>query len=277
MKIGKATLFFIAILLVLFLLFEIFPIIWIFLNSIKPNFDINSVPLKIFDFKPVFQNYITAAVQSQFLTKILNSAIIAIPSVIISLFFGTMAAYGIVRLKVGGSTLLMAVITTRMLPTIVLILPLFVIFKNLGLSSTHLGLIFIYTTFLLSFVIWQMSSFLKGIPIEIEEAAIIDGCNKWQIFFKIILPLSKAGLIAVGIFCFLGAWNEYLFASILGGTKVTTAPVAITHTIYGGVERGLSWGIMSSASIITLAPAFLLILIIQKQMVEGLTMGAVKG
>ena len=277
MKMSRTGLVFVILLLILFLLFEILPIFWIFSNAIKGEADISTIPPKVFNFKPTFKNFIEGINKSHFPLKILNSFIIAVPSVILSLLIGTMAAYGIVRLKVGGTPMLIFVIITRMLPAIVLILPIFVIFKNLKLNGTYWGLIAVYTTFLLSFVIWQMSSFLKEIPVEIEESAIIDGCNIWQVFFRIILPLSKSGLIAVGIFCFLGAWNEYLFASILGGAQIQTAPVALSYFVLGGLEKKIPWGVMSAGSVIALIPAFILILIVQKQMVEGLTMGAVKG
>lgn len=273
MRISKLNLIIITILIILFLIFEIFPIYWIISNSFKNYKDIAFYPPK-FIFTPTFSNYIDAIQRSNFLFAIRDSAIVSFSSVILAVLFGSMAAYGIARLKVGGTGLLIFIISSRMLPIIVLILPLYIIFTKLKLIDTYYSLIISYTTFLLSFVIWQMISFLKEVPKEIEEAAIIDGCNYWQIFFKIILPISKPGLIAVSIFSFLGAWNDYLFASILTGSKVLTAPVASSLFI---VDRIIPWGAMSAASTMTMLPTLIFILVVQKQMVKGLTMGAVKG
>ena len=273
MKISKINLFIIIVLLIIFLLFEIFPIFWIITNSFKDYKDIAFYPPK-FIYNPSLENYKSAIQRSNFLYNIRDSAIVSISSVLIAVLFGSMAAYGIARLKVGGTGLLLFIISSRMLPIIVLILPLYIVFTKLKLIDTYYSLIISYTTFLLSFVIWQMISFLKEVPKEIEEAAIIDGCNYWQIFFRIILPISKPGLVAVAIFSFLGAWNDYLFAAILTGSKVQTAPVAASLFI---IDRFIPWGPMAAASTMTLLPAFILILIVQKQMVKGLAMGAVKG
>ncbi|MCL5987263.1 MAG: carbohydrate ABC transporter permease [Actinobacteria bacterium] len=263
----------IGIILAILLVMEFFPIYWIITNSFKGYKDIAFYPPK-FIFSPTFDNYKVALFDRGFFKNIVNSLIVSIISVVVAVLFGSMAAYGIIRLKVGGHGFLLFIISSRMLPIIVLVLPLYIIFKNLRLIDTYYSLIIVYTTFLLSFIIWQMTSFLKEVPVEMEEAAIVDGCNLWQVFFRIVLPISKPGLTAVAIFSFLGAWNEYLFASILCGSKITTAPVAASLFI---VERYIPWGPLASASTLTLLPAFAFILIVQKQMVQGLTMGALKG
>lgn len=273
MKGKKFTTTIIVFSLVIFLIIEIFPIYWILTNSFKGYKDIVFYPPK-FIFNPSLENYFQAIQRNNFLYSIRDSAIIAIISVALAVLFGSMAAYGIARLKVGGTGFLMFIISSRMLPIIVLVLPLYIIFTNLKLIDTYYSLIVSYTTFSLSFVIWQMISFLKEVPKEIEEAAIIDGCNLWQVFFRVVLPISKPGLIAVAIFSFLGAWNEYLLASIFTGSKVLTAPVASSLFI---IDRYVPWGPMAAASTMTIIPAFIFILIVQKQMVKGLTMGAVKG
>jgi multiple sugar transport system permease protein len=257
----------------IFLLFEIFPIYWIISNSFKSYKDITFFPPK-FIFKPTFKNYIYAIQKNNFLSAILDSAIIAFTSVAISVFVGSLAAYGIVRLKIGGRWLLMYSVSSRMIPPILLLLPLFIIFSKLRLIDSYFVLIITYSTLLLSFTIWQMSSFLKEIPRDIEEAAIIDGCSIWQVFFRIVLPMSRPGLTAVAIFSFLWAWNDFIFASILVGHDVITAPVANTYFI---IDFVIPWGPMTAASTLIMIPAFIFILIVQKQMVRGLTMGALKG
>ena len=216
MKTNKAVNLIMIVIVLLFLLFEMFPIVWIILNSFKNYKDIVFFPPKLF-FVPTFENYINAFQKNNFLFSMLDSIIIALSSVCISVFVGCMTAYGIVRLKVGGSKLLFFTVSSRMIPPILFLLPMFIIFSRLKIMDTYFVLILVYSTLLLSFVVWQMSSFLKDIPIEIEEAAIVDGCSKWGVFFRIILPISRPGLTAVGIFAFLFAWNDYIFASILGG------------------------------------------------------------
>jgi len=273
MKLNKFLLFLTIIIILVFLIFELFPIYWIIANSFKSYKDIVFFPPK-FVFKPTFDNYLTAIAKNNFLSAILSSAIVAFISVTIGVFVGTMAAYAIVRLKVGGRKILIYAISSRMIPPVLLLLPLYIIFSKIKLLDTYYVLIITYSTLLLSFTIWQMSSFLKELPREMEEAAIIDGCNNWQIFFKIILPVSRPGLTAVAIFSFLWAWNDFIFSSILTGHNVLTAPVANTYFI---VDYFIPWGPMTAASTLIMIPAFIFILIVQKQMVRGLTMGAVKG
>lgn len=259
--------------LIVLIIIEIFPIFWIILNSFKSYGDIVYYPPK-FIFKPIIDNYIYAITKTNFLYRIMDSFIITFISVFIAIFAGSLAAYGIIRLKVGGYGFLLLIISSRMLPGIALLIPLFTIFMSFGIKNTYITLILTYSTLSLSFIIWQMSSFLKEIPKEIEEAAIIDGCNLWQVFFKVIMPISKPGLTAVGIFSFLGIWNEFLFASIFSSANIMTAPVAAAAFV---TDRIIPWGPMASACVMTLIPSFIFILIVQKQMVEGLTMGAVKG
>ncbi len=280
MKSNKLVKVIIIVIVVIFLLLEIFPIFWIFLNSFKGYQDIAFYPPK-FIFEPTLDNYTStnrltpgAFNRPGVVKAVMNSAIISFSSVAIALIVGSMAAFAIARLKMGGHGMLLVVISSRMLPGIVLLLPLYLIYTKLDLLDTYTVLIVTYTSFLLSFVIWQMVSFLKGIPIEIEEAAIVDGCNLWQRYYRIIMPLAAPGLAAVGIFSFLAAWNEYLFASILTIRDVTTAPVAQTQFL---LDKIIPWGGLSAVGSIILLPAFIFILIAQKQMVAGLTMGSVKG
>jgi len=280
MKSNKLVKSIIVVIVLIFLILEIFPIFWIFLNSFKGYKDIAFYPPK-FIFKPSLENYISpneltpgAFRKSGFVKAITNSAIISFSSVFISVIIGSMAAFAIARLKIGGHGMLLVVISARMLPAIVLLLPLYLIYAKLNILDTYACLIVTYTTFLLSFVIWQMVSFLKGIPIEIEESAIVDGCNLWQRYYRIVMPLAAPGLAAVGIFSFLGAWNEYLYASILTIKDITTAPVAASQFV---LDKMIPWGGLSAAASITLLPAFIFVLIIQKQMVAGLTMGSIKG
>ena len=251
----------------------IFPIYWIISNSFKSYQDIRFYPPN-FIFSPTIENYINALHKSNFLYRIKDSFIISFISVAVAVLFGSMAAYGIMRLKVGGHGFLLLIISSRMLPGIALIIPLFIMYNAIKFFNSYVTLIITYVTLMLSFIIWQMSSFLKEVPKEIEEAAIIDGCNYWQVFYKIIIPISRPGLTAVTIFSFLWVWNEFLFSSILSDSQVQTAPVAVTSFI---TDRLIPWGPMAAACTMTLTPAFVLVLIIQKQMIQGLTMGSVKG
>jgi len=207
--------------------------------------------------------------------NIINSIIVAVSTTGISMILGVIAAYGLVGYKFKGrKTLLSLTLFARMIPPIILALPLFLMLSKINLLNNPIALIISYTVFNLPFVIWMMKGFIEGIPIELEEAGRIDGLSKLGAFFRITLPLVAPGLAATSIFCIISSWNEFVFALVLTSTNAAqTIPIAVSGYI---TDRGILWGEMSAVSTVAMLPMLFFILLVQKHMVRGLTFGAVK-
>lgn len=260
------------IVLIIALLFFIFPIYWLFANSFKTQADIFSMPPKWF-FKPTFKNYYHVFFETLFPLMTKNSLIVACSNTLISLFIGTLAAYGISRFGVGGEGLLYWFLSIRMLPPIVASIPLFIIAASLRLIDTKVVLPFLYLMINIPLVVWMMKSFIDEIPHEIEESALIDGCGNFERLWRIVIPLTAPGLVATGVFCFIFAWNEFLLAMIFTRSNAITLPVGISGFI---TEEQVLWGYITAASSIAALPPMVLAWIFQRYMVRGLTFGAVK-
>jgi multiple sugar transport system permease protein len=206
--------------------------------------------------------------------QIVNSLIITLGSVILALAVGAPAAYSVSRYRFRGSKdLSFWVLSTRMMPPIVTAIPLYWLMRSVNLAGTHLGLIMVYVMINLPFVVWMMKGFFDDIPIEIEEAARIDGCGSVALFLRVILPLAIGGIVATALFCVFLSWNEFLFAVILTDTKSQTLPVALSLFRQ---DRGILWGQMSAVIVVATLPILLITLFLQQQVVRGLTAGAVK-
>jgi len=262
----------IDILMVLAVLVVIFPLFWILSTSLKGRFDISAKPLKII-FNPTFENYRAVFLNDQFLRYFKDSAVVAVSSTLLSLFFGSMAAYSMTRYRTGGNFLPFWVLSQRMLPPIAIILPVYVIMRSLRLLDTYYSIVIMHTLLNLPFAIWLMNGFFKEIPDAIDEAALIDGCSIFTTFFRIILPIALPGLLATGIFCLVASWNEFVFALVLSGRSVTTLPVA---TAFYVTDRDILWGPMTAVGVTAMIPIIIFTLAIQKHLVRGLSYGAVK-
>jgi multiple sugar transport system permease protein len=256
-----------ALLLVVFL----FVFFWMIITSIKYPRDITVFP-PVWFFEPTLDNYRDVFSKTPFWQQTQNSFIVAIGAMAIGILLGLPASYSIARFRQHAFSL--TVLVLRMIPTIVFMLPLFVIYKQLGLIDTHAGLIFSHLILVLPLTIWVMMGFFEDVPVEIEEAARVDGCSRWQAFFKIILPLSLPGLAVTAILAFLASWNNFVFVLILGGVRTSTLPMAVFT--FMGIEQLNFGGIAAAASLLSL-PIILLTLVVQRWLVQGLTMGAVKG
>jgi multiple sugar transport system permease protein len=204
----------------------------------------------------------------------LNSAIISLATTCFSLLIGSMAAYGLARLKFRRKEdLSFWILSTRMFPPIATIIPIYLLFRNLSLLDTHIALILVYTTFNLGFSVWMMQGFFAEIPVELEEFAYIDGCTRWQVLTRIIYPLARPGLAATAIFCLIFSWNEYLFAVILSGRQSRTMPVIAAGAI---TDRGVMWGDLTAVAVLIAIPVMIFASLVQKHLVRGLTFGALK-
>ena len=221
------------------------------------------------------ENYIRLFKTVGFQANMLDSLIVALGTVVVGLTLSVTAAYAFsrfgFRLK---RVLLMQFLLINMFPIVLLILPLFVLMRKVGLLDTHVGLILANSTIAIPFSVWMMTSYINGIPKSLDEAAMTDGCTRLGTLWRIVLPLCTPGIIATGIYIFITAWNEYLFALTLGGRNVRPITVAI-QTLIG--EYQVEWGLLTAGGIIGAMPATLLFLFVQRRLIGGLTQGAVKG
>ncbi len=258
--------------LTLFSLGILLPILWIFRTSLAPRLISYKIPPDWL-FRPTFSNYLDLAEMYEFLKYLSNSFFIAGSATLIIIPLASLAAYSFIRFRTGGESLRWAILGTQMLPPIVLALPLFVIFKYLNLIDRHLGLTLVYTSFNLPLAIWILMGFFEDIPVELEEAALIDGASPLQTFARIVFPLGAPGIMATGILNFILCWNEFLFALILTGDKSGTVPVILAAM---QTERGVMWGVLASGTILAIAPMVLISFFVRKYLVRGLTFGALK-
>lgn len=248
------------------------PIVWIFLAAFKSHVDVYQ--LKMF-FTPTLENFSIVFDDPYRLgQKLFNSTIVALVSVVIAIPIATLAAYSFSRFSMKGETVMLVVIlATQFVPAVVIILPFFVMFRDVGLLDTRLGLILVNLAIVMPFAIWMIKGFIDGIPMDTEEAAMVDGSSRLQVIRNIVLPMAAPGLVTSAIFCFIIAWNEFLFALILTNKHAVTLPIGLA--LFKG-EEGDLWNLLSAAGIIIMAPMFVLALMIRKYFVQGMTMGAVR-
>ncbi len=259
-------------LIIIILLWILVPIFWMILTALKSQSAMYTLPPK-WIFKPTLSNF--KHTWEMGISKYLwNSLIASSSAVAIATLLGSLAGYSLTRGKIPRrNDIAFWVLTTRMAPIIAVLLPLYIIFRNLHLLNTLLGLVVAYTTFDLPLAVWIMASFFKTIPRELEEAALIDGCGKLSSFLRISLPLSAPGLVATAVLCFIFAWNDYAFAVILTTSDTQTLPVFAARLI---THRGIQWGIIFSMGTMIFIPVLIAGWMIRKYLVRGLTMGAIK-
>ena len=248
------------------------PILWIFLAAFKNHIDVYQLKLL---FSPTFENFRLVFEPPYFLgQKLVNSTIVAFVTVLIAIPAATMAAYSFSRFRMAGETaMLVTILATQFVPAVVIILPFFVMFRDLGILDTRLGLIIVNLAIVMPFAIWMIKGFIDGIPLDTEEAAMIDGSSRLQVIRNIVLPMAAPGLLTAGIFCFIISWNEFLFALILTNRDSVTLPIGLALF---KAEEGDLWNLLSAAGIIIMVPMFVLALIIRNYFVRGMTMGAVR-
>ncbi len=249
------------------------PILWIVTTAFKTRTDAFAIP-PVWFFSPTLQNFRAVVDGGGFLHEYRNSVIVAVATTLITLLLGVPAAYSLARFQFRGKrTLAFFILTTRLLPFIGMLFPLYIIFNELHLLDTYLGLVTLHVTFALVIVIWMMRGYFMQVPVDLEEAALTDGATRLGALFRIVLPLAAPGMAAVSVFTFLVSWNEFLFALMFTRQEVKTAPVAITGFMS---FEGINWGPLAAAGLMVLAPVFLLSLFVLKYLVAGLSMGAVK-
>ena len=211
---------------------------------------------------------------SAYPNRFLNSLIIAITSTVLAVSMGTFTAYGFSRFKIAGEQdLLFFILSTRMLPPIVVAIPMFLMYRAVGMTDTHIGLIILYTAFNLSFSVWLMKGFMDEIPKEYEEAALVDGYTRLQAFFKIVLPEAATGIAATSVFCFITAWTEYAFALIMTNRDAQTAPPCIPSQIGSGLA---DWTTIAAGTVLFLLPVAIFTFLLRGHLLRGVTFGAIR-
>jgi multiple sugar transport system permease protein len=260
------------------LVITLFPVYWIASNSFKYDIDIFAVPPEWLPVNPTLKHYRAAFIERPFLQYALNSLVIAVSTTVISVVLGTLAGYALARFHYPGRwrhQISFWILSTRMMPPIVTIIPLYLAFNYLNMLNTKPAVVIAYTAFNLPFATWMMKSYFQDLPVELEEAAMVDGDTRWGAFLRVALPLARPGLAATAIFCLITSWNEFLLALILTLTERSqTLPIGIAGRV---TQYHTYWGEISAAGFFSCIPIMIFAFIVQKHLVRGLSFGAVKG
>jgi multiple sugar transport system permease protein len=258
---------------ILLTLFFVFPVYWLFSISFKTPEEIFAFPPAWYPRSIQFANY-AVLFRDGDAVSVWNSLVLAGVSTAIAMVLGTMAAYSLVRFKTGGENLAVWIISQRMMPPIAIVFPVFLLYVFLGWVDSYHGLVLLYTAFSLPYVIWMMRGYLEDIPLELEESALVDGCTRWQVLWRVVFPMARTGLFATAVFTFIFAWNDFLFALVLTRTEVITYTVQVTH-YFGGQSN--FWAKIAAMSVLGCVPVFIAVAVLQRYLVRGISMGAVKG
>jgi len=265
-------------LVLLALLAALAPVYWLITISLKSEVDQFAVPPRWLSFNPTLVHYKDAFVARSFGQYLITSAIVAVLSTVCALVLGTFAAYALARFRLPrklDTRLALWILSTRMFPPIVTAIPLFLMMRDVRLLNTKASLVIVYTAFNLPFVVWMMRGFFMEVPREMEEAAMVDGDSRLGALRRVVLPLVAPGLAATAVFCLIISWNEFLFALVLTQTDAAmTLPVGIAGRV---TQYEIKWGVMSAAGVVAMMPILVFAMAVQRYLVRGLSLGAVKG
>jgi len=265
----------IILIIIVLIIWIVFPIYYLFITSVKPEKELFKTPPSLIT-KPTFNTYRNILIEQKFYRFFVNSFIISTLSTVFALILGSLGAYGFVQWKFRGKEgLFLMTLIGRMFPPFTTLIPIYLMIKYAHLMDTHIALILIYTAFYLPLIILILREFFATVPQEICECARIDGCSNFKILTKIVIPLSVNGIIAAGVLSFVEGWNEFLFALVITSFKAKTASVALGTFVEG--EGMIQWGQLGVLGICTIVPTILFMVFLQKFLVKGLTLGAVKG
>lgn len=256
-------------------LFAIGPYLWMLLTSIRPEATLFSPQRTLLPEALTPANYLRLFTKTSFIANLGHSLVVALGTVALGLALSLTAAYAFSRFRFAGRRMLMmSFLLINMFPIVLLIIPLFITMRVLGILDTHLALVLAHSTFSIPFATWMMTSYFDAIPRSLDEAAMVDGCTALGAMFRVVLPLAMPGVIATGIYIFITSWNEYLYASVLAGQQVRTLTVAV-QTLIGEYE--IAWGLLTAGGVVGALPVTLLFMAIQTRLIAGMTQGAVKG
>lgn len=248
------------------------PILWVMRTSFANRLIAYKIP-PVWIFTPTLENYRIIFEKYPFQKYFYNSILISTAASLVALVLGALAAYSIARFKTGDPILRLSMLSTQMLPPITLVIPIFLLARIFHLWDSRLGLVLAYLSFNLPYTVWILIGFFQSIPVDLEEAAMIDGCSRVQAFWRVTIPVSLPGLLAAGVFNFILNWNEFLFALILTGRETRTLPVAIASL---WTQQGVQIGAVSAATFLVILPVIVLTWVIQKSLVRNLTFGSIK-
>lgn len=257
------------------LVFFLGPFFWIVTTSLKGNEDFFAYPPVWFPPEPSLAHYVRLFTHSSGFRYFTNSLVISSLSMFAALVVSLPTAYSIARWRFGGGVLSTFLLILRMLPAIALIIPVYLMYKVLGLTNSYLGLVILYTVVYIPFAVWLLVGFLRDFPIEIEEAALIDGCSRLRALITVVVPIIAPGLAVVALFAFIATWNEFLFAVVLTGIETKTMMVLVTTFTSGGTDT--FYGEASASVVLGVLPAFAVAFLLQRYLVKGLALGGTKG
>lgn len=256
------------------LAFALLPFAWMILTSIKPTPELAEWPVRYLPREATLDHYRQLLERTSFAGNLLDSLIVATGAALLGLGVSIPAAYAFSRFRFRGRRALMTgFLTVNMFPIVLLIIPLFLVMRGLGLLDTYLGVVLGHSTFAIPFAIWMLTSYFSTVPVELDEAATIDGATRLEAIRHVILPLVMPGVVTAGIYIFITSWNEYLFALMLSGQNVRTVTVALQLFIG---EFTIQWGLLTAGGTLIAIPVTVLFLLVQRRLVSGLTAGAVK-
>ncbi len=271
-----------ALFVLLYLGFLLLPLYWVAVTSIKPQEDLLADPPVWWPHEPTGLHYSTALNAFRGWTGLENSLLIASSTTVLAVVFGTAAAYSMARYGTGGKHLAFWFLSQRIMPPIAIIIPVFLLYARytnewigVSLVDTHFGLILLYTVFAMPFTVWMMFTYFRQMPVELEEAALVDGCTRVQALRKVAWPLAAPGIVSAAAFAFILSWTEFIFALVLTRTHAVTLPVVLSGIITN--FQGNQYGEASALTMVSLIPALAIGILIQRHLVRGLTLGAVRG
>lgn len=262
--------------LALYVIFLSFPFFWMLSTSLKPNVELGALTPTLIPKAPTIEHYIDAITEQQIARSVLNSLKVATGAAALTLVVAMPAAYAVARFRSRLNRMVQGwVLLSQIFPTILIIIPLFLILRTLSLTNSHYGLIAVYLVWGLPFSLWMLQGYVRSIPVELEEAAAVDGANRWQIIARIVAPLLVPGLVAAGLFAFINAWNEFFFALVLlKDPKLGTLPIGLAK--FTGLEGAARWGPLAAASFLATIPSLVMFSFIQRGLTSGLLSGGVK-
>jgi multiple sugar transport system permease protein len=261
--------------IVVALVFFLGPFFWIITTSLKGNEDYFAFPPVWVPEQPSLGHYVRLFTNASGLRYFTNSLVISTLSMAAAIIVSLPTAYAIARWRFGGGVLSTVLLVLRMLPAIALIIPLYIMYKALGLTNTYIGLVIVYTVVYIPFAVWLLVGFLRDFPVEIEEAALIDGCSRLRALVTVVTPIIAPGLAVVALFAFIATWNEFLFAVVLTGIETKTMMVLVTSFTSGGTD--MFYGEASASVVLGVLPAFVVAFGLQRYLVKGLALGGTKG
>ena len=263
-----------TVFLAAFLVFVLVPLYWVVVTSIKPSSDYLTVPPVWFPAEPTIVHYTAALFSYRGLDGLINSLIVASAATVFSAVLGTLMAYSLARFNTGGKHLAFWVLSQRFLPPVAIVLPIFLLFRSWHLYDTHVGLIIAYTFMTLPLSVWMMYAYFRQLPKSLEEAALVDGLSRWQALWMVAIPLAAPGIVAAAVFAFITCWTEFFFALNLTSRYAFTLPT-VFRAFLG--YQGAQYGEACALATISLVPSIILGMLVQRHLVRGLTLGALRG